>query len=65
MESLHVMRTLRAMAPHRVILAPMWFPSSKTCSACGRVNTKLKRERTWNCPNCGPGMTGTCALPST
>ena len=43
----------------RVILAPMWFPSSRTCSACGRVNAKLKRERTWNCPNCGPGMTGT------
>ena len=49
----------------RVILAPMWFPSSKTCSACGTVNAKLKRERTWTCPNCGPGMTGTCALPST
>ena len=49
----------------RVILAPMWFPSSRTCSACGTVNPKLKRERTWICPNCGPGMTGTCALPST
>ena len=31
----------------------MWFPSSRTCSACGTVNPKLKRERTWNCPNCG------------
>ena len=36
-----------------VILAPMWFPSSKTCSACGTVNRKLKRERMWTCPNCG------------
>ena len=23
-----------------VILAPMWFPSSKTCSACGTVNAE-------------------------
>ena len=31
----------------------MWFPSSKTCSACGTVNADLKRERMWICPNCG------------
>ena len=31
----------------------MWFPSGRTCSACGTVNAKLKRERTWTCPNCG------------
>ena len=37
----------------RVVLAPMWFPSSKTCSACGTVNTNLKREPTWTCPDCG------------
>ena len=37
----------------RVILAPMWFPSGRTCSACDTVNPKLKRERTWTCPNCG------------
>ena len=36
-----------------VILAPMWFPSSKTCSACGTMNRNLKRERRWTCPNCG------------
>ena len=36
-----------------VILAPMWFPSSKTCSVCGTVNPKLKRERRWTCPDCG------------
>ena len=41
------------VAAHRVILAPMWFPSSKTCSACGTVNAKLKRERMWTCPSCG------------
>ena len=37
----------------QVILAPMWFPSSKTCSACGTINRNLKRERIWTCPNCG------------
>ena len=37
----------------RVVLAPMWFPSSKTCNACGAVNPNLKREPTWTCPDCG------------
>ena len=37
----------------QVILAPMWFPSSKTCSACGTVNPNLKREPRWTCPSCG------------
>ena len=31
----------------------MWFPSSKTCSACGTINRNLKREPRWTCPNCG------------
>ena len=38
---------------HTQVTRPMWFPSSRACSACGRVNPKLKRERTWTCPNCG------------
>ena len=37
----------------RVILASLWFPSSRTCSACGTINPKLKRERMWTCPSCG------------
>ena len=37
----------------RVTLASVWFPSSKTCSACGTINRKLKRERTWTCDTCG------------
>ena len=44
---------------HTQVTRPMWFPSSKTCNVCGTVNAKLKRERMWTCPNCGPGMTGT------
>ena len=37
----------------RVTLASVWFPSSKTCSACGAVNGNLKREPRWTCPECG------------
>ena len=37
----------------RVTLASMWFPSSKTCIACGTINPKLQRERVWTCPSCG------------
>ena len=30
-----------------------WYPSSKTCHACGVVNQALNlRDRTWQCPNC-------------
>jgi putative transposase len=33
--------------------ADRWYPSSKTCSACGLVNTALAlSDRTWVCP-CG------------
>ncbi len=31
-----------------------WYPSSKTCSACGAVNESLNlRDRTWQCSDCG------------
>jgi putative transposase len=31
-----------------------WFPSSKTCSACGAINRSLKlSDREWCCDNCG------------
>lgn len=31
-----------------------WYPSSKTCSACGDVHKELQlRERSWSCPSCG------------
>ena len=31
-----------------------WFPSSKTCSSCGRVKAKLPlNERTYRCEQCG------------
>ena len=31
-----------------------WYPSSKTCGACGRINTTLTLGvRAWTCPGCG------------
>ena len=37
----------------RLIEADQWYPSSKTCSACGVVNSELRREPRWSCPGCG------------
>ena len=36
-----------------IVLAHRFYPSSKTCNVCQHVNAKLKRERQWQCPNCG------------
>ena len=34
--------------------ADRWFPSSKTCGHCGRINHGLVlADRTWACPGCG------------
>ncbi|MEU8263664.1 RNA-guided endonuclease TnpB family protein [Micromonospora sp. NPDC048999] len=36
-----------------VIPVDRWYPSSKTCSTCGQVNTTLAlNDRTWTCPGC-------------
>ncbi|MET8907521.1 IS607 family element RNA-guided endonuclease TnpB [Micromonospora sp. NPDC004551] len=38
----------------RLIVADRWYPSSKTCSGCGTVKTKLAlSERTYHCQTCG------------
>jgi putative transposase len=38
----------------QLILADRFFPSSKTCSACGTVKTKLAlSERVFTCESCG------------
>jgi putative transposase len=38
----------------RLIVADRWFASSKTCSACGAVRSKLTlAERTYRCDACG------------
>jgi len=38
----------------RVVVADRWYPSSKTCSTCGSVKTKLELQmRTYKCSTCG------------
>jgi len=38
----------------RVVIAGRYYPSSKTCSSCGSVKTKLAlSERSYNCEACG------------
>jgi len=38
----------------RLVVAWRWYPSSKTCSACGVVKTKLTlTERIYTCASCG------------
>jgi putative transposase len=38
----------------QLIIADRWFASSKTCSACGAVRSKLTlAERTYRCDICG------------
>lgn len=37
-----------------VIAIDRWYPSSKTCSACGHLLASLPlSEREWTCPDCG------------
>ena len=37
-----------------LIVIDRWYPSSKTCSACGFVLTSLGlKVRAWQCPSCG------------
>jgi putative transposase len=37
-----------------VIVIGRWYPSSKTCSACGHLLAELPLStRTWPCPSCG------------
>lgn len=37
-----------------LVVADRWYPSSKTCSGCGVVKTKLRlSERTYRCDQCG------------
>jgi putative transposase len=37
-----------------LVVADRWYPSSKTCSACGVMKAKLRlSERTYTCDQCG------------
>ena len=37
----------------RLVETGPFYPSSKTCSACGAVNADLRLDETWRCPACG------------
>jgi putative transposase len=40
-----------------VVKVDRWYPSSKTCNACGYVNADLTlTEREWACPLCGTDL---------
>ena len=37
-----------------LLRADRWYPSSKRCPVCGKVNADLKlKDRRWICPHCG------------
>jgi putative transposase len=41
-------------AGRQVVAVNRWYPSSKTCSSCGHLLTRLSlRTRHWTCPTCG------------
>src|SRR5438094_2814522 len=41
-------------AGRRLVVIDRWYPSSKTCSACGHLLASLSLStRTWQCPSCG------------
>jgi putative transposase len=43
-----------ARAGRHVIVIDRWYPSSKTCSACGHLLATLSLStRHWTCPSCG------------
>lgn len=43
-----------AMQGARVVVAGRWYPSSKTCSACGIIHGALTlSDRKWTCNDCG------------
>jgi putative transposase len=38
----------------QLVVIDRWYPSSKTCSACGHLLAALSLgTRTWQCPSCG------------
>ena len=43
-----------AMQGARIVVANQWYPSSKTCSDCGYIYTRLiLSDREWICDGCG------------
>jgi transposase len=50
----HLERKARRLARYRLVVIDRWYPSSKTCSACGHRLADLSLStRHWRCPSCG------------
>ncbi|MDO3704388.1 RNA-guided endonuclease TnpB family protein [Micromonospora sp. C28SCA-DRY-2] len=50
----HMLEYKAAWYGRTVIAIDRWHPSTKTCSACGRINTTMTLAmRVWTCPGCG------------
>ena len=48
------LKYLAAKKGVKITFIDKWYPSSKTCSACGAVNETLNlRDRMWRCNDCG------------
>ena len=41
-----------AWAGRQVVCVDTFYPSSRTCSACGALNAALQLEKHWSCPGC-------------
>ena len=42
------------LARRNLVVTDRWYPSSKTCSACGHRLAELSLgTRQWTCPSCG------------
>ena len=51
---LYLAKMKAARAGRRVIVIDRWYPSSKTCPACGHLLADLSlKTRHWTCPSCG------------
>jgi putative transposase len=43
----------------QLVIIDRWYPSSKTCSACGRVAASMPLSvREWTCDGCGASVSG-------
>ena len=46
--------TVMVTACRELVVIGRWYPSSKTCSACGHLLAELSLgTRQWTCPSCG------------
>lgn len=52
-EVLQILEWVAKKKGKQIVFVDKWYPSSKTCNACGHVLEKLDlQEREWRCPSC-------------